>query len=267
MLGGKIMKAISTTLLAVVGCSSMSAMAAPMTYLFSGTLTELWAAPAPPEWQFAVGQSFSGELVYDPDLVASSVDYFSTPDWLLTFHNTPLVSLKFSIDIPGADYNYVVPMTSQYAAVARGPGEWNGIDLRTENYPDGATGEPSTPVPASAYVGPMNPHAVSIWLRNSVFYNPDAASLLPDTSADIDLEALHAGLIGPEQNTQFSVRFSDPGSWVPGVENLQGVLYGRIDLLRAVGNVPEPASWAMMIGGLFLTGGALRRRRIAFQFA
>jgi hypothetical protein len=33
------------------------------------------------------------------------------------------------------------------------------------------------------------------------------------------------------------------------------------------GGVPEPASWAMMIGGLGLVGGAMRRRRTAVSFA
>lgn len=33
------------------------------------------------------------------------------------------------------------------------------------------------------------------------------------------------------------------------------------------GAVPEPATWAMMIGGFALTGGMLRRRKVAVQFA
>ena len=33
------------------------------------------------------------------------------------------------------------------------------------------------------------------------------------------------------------------------------------------GAVPEPASWAMMIGGLALVGGVMRRRRTAVQYA
>lgn len=34
-----------------------------------------------------------------------------------------------------------------------------------------------------------------------------------------------------------------------------------------VSNAPEPASWAMMLGGFGLIGGALRRRRVAVSFA
>ena len=33
------------------------------------------------------------------------------------------------------------------------------------------------------------------------------------------------------------------------------------------GGVPEPASWAMMIGGMGLAGGALRRRKVSVAFA
>jgi hypothetical protein len=33
------------------------------------------------------------------------------------------------------------------------------------------------------------------------------------------------------------------------------------------GAVPEPATWAMMIGGLALVGASMRRRRTAVSFA
>jgi hypothetical protein len=33
------------------------------------------------------------------------------------------------------------------------------------------------------------------------------------------------------------------------------------------GAVPEPASWAMMIGGFGMVGAAMRRRRTAIRFA
>jgi len=34
-----------------------------------------------------------------------------------------------------------------------------------------------------------------------------------------------------------------------------------------VGGIPEPAGWAMMIGGFALVGAAMRRRRITAAFA
>jgi len=44
---------------------------------------------------------------------------------------------------------------------------------------------------------------------------------------------------------------------------------GQFDtiVLREIAPVPEPATWAMMIGGLALAGGALRRRRVALRMA
>jgi len=51
---------------------------------------------------------------------------------------------------------------------------------------------------------------------------------------------------------------SGPGQDIRGgVDNLQ----------LSVAAVPEPASWAMMIGGFGLAGGTLRRRRIRVAFA
>jgi len=35
----------------------------------------------------------------------------------------------------------------------------------------------------------------------------------------------------------------------------------------AIGGVPEPTSWAMMLGGFGVVGGAMRRRRVALRFA
>jgi hypothetical protein len=36
--------------------------------------------------------------------------------------------------------------------------------------------------------------------------------------------------------------------------------------LPVLSSVPEPASWAMMLGGFGLIGGALRRRKVAVSF-
>jgi hypothetical protein len=52
---------------------------------------------------------------------------------------------------------------------------------------------------------------------------------------------------------------SDPG----GIE-IDHVQYGY---QRLNGSVPEPASWAMMIGGLAVVGMAMRRRKVAVSFA
>ena len=46
---------------------------------------------------------------------------------------------------------------------------------------------------------------------------------------------------------------------------------GFVDFIRvyddAAGAVPEPATWAMMIGGMGLAGGTLRRRKAVVRFA
>jgi hypothetical protein len=36
---------------------------------------------------------------------------------------------------------------------------------------------------------------------------------------------------------------------------------------NTVSGVPEPASWALMLGGFGLVGGAMRRRRVAMRLA
>ncbi|HEY1125906.1 MAG TPA: PEPxxWA-CTERM sorting domain-containing protein [Sphingobium sp.] len=255
------------TVLAVSVCllGTQAASAAPTTYKFEGILTSQYQFAPIAEWQFAAGQSFHGELVYDPEAVTTSWNYISDPNWNLTFHYSPLVSLSFTIDLPGGAYSYDVPTQGlmndawQYVAVGDGSAGWNGVDIRTHNYPTDWSGpSPSVPVPASAYVGAYNPHMVSISLFNSPWYNADFASLVSGNSADVDLAALHASLIGPETNSQFNVRFSDSSSWNGEGENLQAVVSGRIDRLWAASSVPEPASWALMIIGLGAVGAGLR---------
>ena len=46
-----------------------------------------------------------------------------------------------------------------------------------------------------------------------------------------------------------------------------GALNNTIYLQQGTGAVPEPASWAMMIGGLALVGSAMRRRATKVSFA
>jgi len=65
-------------------------------------------------------------------------------------------------------------------------------------------------------------------------------------------------LVGDDPATSFWTR-----------ENATNVaeLRGKVVLRSLAGAVPEPASWAMMIGGFALVGGALRRRKTAVSFA
>ncbi|OJY70007.1 MAG: hypothetical protein BGP16_09895 [Sphingobium sp. 66-54] len=44
-------------------------------------------------------------------------------------------------------------------------------------------------------------------------------------------------------------------------------LQGRVVLRSLAGAVPEPATWAMMIGGFAIAGASLRRRKTAVSFA
>jgi hypothetical protein len=43
--------------------------------------------------------------------------------------------------------------------------------------------------------------------------------------------------------------------------------YDNIHVNQAAGAVPEPASWAMMVGGFGLAGATMRRRKMAIRFA
>ncbi len=239
--------------------SASSIAAAEATYRFSGTISSLATPENTPEWQFATGQRFTGTLVYDPDRIESSFDFIDTPGWRLTAYRSPLVSLRYSVELPSGRYDYDVPTqaltgsANQLVAVGRGTDGWNGIDVRTQNYPIGWTSNPpSMPVPPSAYVGALNPH--SAFLSMNVF---GVTGIVPADGADIDLVQLYAITGG-----FFSVRFSDSYLWETGVERIDGVFGGNLDSFeRVVTGVPEASTWAMFILGFGLAGMTMRRRR------
>ena len=251
----------------VFGLAASPAVAAPTTYQFSGRLTQagLSTGSVNPEWAFADRDAFSGTLVYDPAAVANSYDYIDTPDWKLSFHTTPVVSLSYTIQTATGSFTASPAVAGSYAAVgaATAPGNWTGVDLRFQNYP--LDGTPQFPVPAGEFVGDWYAHSSFLSLFD---YNSQP---LTDTGADVDLAALFAAL--PVNPFAFSVRFSDPSRWneTPGIERIDGILYGQIDSFAAVsGAVPEPATWAMMILGVGAVGGAARRRgamKVRVRFA
>jgi hypothetical protein len=79
-----------------------------------------------------------------------------------------------------------------------------------------------------------------------------------------NLGTLVYGNVYPDQNTgQFN---SDPANI--RYSNAFNVVYdATFSATIAASAVPEPASWAMMIGGFGLIGAALRRRKVAVRFA
>ena len=54
-----------------------------------------------------------------------------------------------------------------------------------------------------------------------------------------------------------------------GAEFPNSLYYDNLTATGAgfAGNVPEPATWALLIGGIGATGGALRRRRVTVRYA
>ena len=73
-----------------------------------------------------------------------------------------------------------------------------------------------------------------------------------------DLSTLIVNSAGWDFSTGAAQAINDNGDIVGFATSADGFQHGY--LLTAV---PEPASWAMMIGGFGMIGGALRRRRVA----
>ena len=70
------------------------------------------------------------------------------------------------------------------------------------------------------------------------------------------------------QLTNFKYDFNNRTMGGTGVGRSEALLQTGLPLfINATPGVPEPATWAMMIGGFGLIGGAMRRRRVAISFA
>lgn len=91
--------------------------------------------------------------------------------------------------------------------------------------------------------------------NNGIFTgNQLATATFTSIGSRTEMDAL--GLSSPYSETvRFDLTFGGEGSFNNTV-NLSGVAA-----------VPEPASWAMMLGGFGMLGGALRRRRTTVAFA
>lgn len=254
---GLILNVVSCAL--ALSAGTTAAVAKPQTYQFSGHIkaTGLFQGSVNPDWAFYEGARFSGQLVYDAAAITQSYDYINSADWNLTFHQSPIISLSYSIDTAKAMFNYAPPVAGSYAAIgaAQMPGaNWTGVDLRFPNYPIGES--PQYGVPAGGYVG-------SYYAHSSFFSLLDYTTVpLSSTSPDVDLAALF-NVIGPSP-FGFSVRFSDPNRWpeTPGIERIDGIVSGEIEQMVAVASaVPEPATWAMLVLGFGGVGAVIRRRR------
>ena len=85
--------------------------------------------------------------------------------------------------------------------------------------------------------------------------------LLANTSGPITFDFVVPYALGPSQSYTFGYKAVSP--W-PNRTYSGPLQHSAVQLIPALqGGVAEPAAWAMMIGGMSLTGGVLRRRRYA----
>ena len=106
-------------------------------------------------------------------------------------------------------------------------------------------------------------YSVSVWMASQGGVGSDFGLVLDYTHDELDLTP------APVQGyTDYTFTFVGTGHDTLSILDRNDPSYNLVDNVSVTGAspvplIPEPASWALMIGGLGLTGAALRRRRLA----
>jgi hypothetical protein len=120
--------------------------------------------------------------------------------------------------------------------------------------------------------GPTDPVAMSAQQVAALLFGGDPAeyfiSTAGDDASDVNLQAHYVILglpdvtyLGGQGETEVAGFELSAYAFAPDVED-RFINYAFVE--RAVGpGIPEPATWALLIGGFGLAGGVLRRRRAA----
>ncbi len=154
---------------------------------------------------------------------------------LISFYN----SLSPSTVTPLTD-TFTLYLSTTNAAVST-------FDTNAMSYPDGTFTQVFTGTLGSLVNGRLD-----IALQTAFNYNPAAGNLVL-TVKDFDLGSGGNLFLDADKN----VGVTNERIYAYGYDFNQGLVTGFND---AVASVPEPATWAMMIVGFGLVGGAMRRK-------
>jgi hypothetical protein len=154
--------------------------------------------------------------------------------------------------------------TGSYAAAPAGD---------TTQYLALGTGGTAT-IDFSAYNASLNNRlkTLSVYLGSIDSYNTiellNTSGNVVRTITGNDLPGQNGDWFASATNRRLYLNF-DPSEHIGAVRfSSSGVAFEFDDVAAGIGAVPEPASWALMIGGFGLVGGAMRRRqRVAVRFA
>jgi hypothetical protein len=157
---------------------------------------------------------------------------------LISFYN----SLIPSTNTPLTD-TFTLYLSTTNAAVST-------FDTNAMSYPDGTFTQVFTGTLGSLVNGRLD-----IALQTAFNYNPAAGNLVL-TVKDFTLGSGGNLFLDADKN----VGVTNERIYAYGYDFNQGLVTGFND---AVASVPEPATWAMMVVGFGLIGGAMRRKAVA----
>lgn len=208
-----------------------------------------------------VGGAASAATTYKLDVIVRSqpAAIFSAPIFTFTNLSSPGVQVDSVAVSDGPPWDYVLALGAPYD-ITNPDGGARTITSGNEAGFDENNGGPSVISYALSGFDPGE------FFRFSL--DPEASN---GTSAVVDIRPwltgdllkITAGFAGGPtlSGTDWTLEYVDPNGDLTADSNQ---VY-RLTLSQTVGGVPEPSTWALMIGGFGLAGAALRSRRRAAQ--
>ena len=231
--------------MAAACCLSATAQAAVVTLTAKGQVSDIWAidpsgSAAVPPMSINLGDAFSLSMTFDT--TNATPDPFSAANPSLNVYVMPGTA---TLSMGSYTDNFSVGWTQQTTQLFDNAPDWSG-PFDSEIFEFIRFGGPQADIPVDLGGDYLN--------QGLYFQAYDPSATARDNDLIGDLKPL--SLFGDQR---FLMTLENPDTHL--------LVQFTATVSQSNLNVPEPATWALMVGGFGMVGGAMRRRATRVRFA